>query len=106
VRTQDGGIDVESGASVQVVQATADKDPAVQQQALAAITPPSQDTANDLWRILVIGLLVLILVSLGGVLYLLADNKDKTSPDLALTAFTALLTGLFGSFVKSPTQNT
>jgi hypothetical protein len=70
----------------------------------AAMNPPDAQTTNDLWRYLIVGLLFLTLVALGGVLYLLADGDKDTSPDIALTAFTALLTGLLGLFVKSPAQ--
>lgn len=87
-----------------VIQATATDTPEVKQAALAAITSPDQSTTNDLWRVLVVGLLVLILVALSGVIYLLADGDKDSSPDVALTAFTALLTGLLGLFVKSPAQ--
>jgi hypothetical protein len=68
----------------------------------ALVGPPSQTTANELWRWLVPGLLLLTTISLVGMLYLIADGSEKTSPDLALTAFTALLTGLLGLFIKSP----
>ena len=70
----------------------------------ALVPPPGQATANSLWTILVIGLLVLLAISLGGLLYMVGDGKESTSPDLIVTAFTALLTGLLGFFIKSPTQ--
>lgn len=88
-----------------VVTATAADTPEVKQAAMAAIAPPAAQVANDLWRYLIIGLLLLLLIALGGVIYLLADGDKDSSPDIALTAFTALLTGLLGLFVKSPTQN-
>ncbi len=68
------------------------------------VPDPLPEAANDLWRYLVIGLLVLLLVALVGVVYLLADGDPKSSPDVALTAFTGLLTGLLGLFIKTPTK--
>jgi len=65
---------------------------------------PDQGTTNDLFRMLVSGLLVLALVSLGGLIFLTADANDATSPDLVLVTFTASLTGLLGLFVKSPSS--
>jgi hypothetical protein len=44
----------------------------------------------------------LTLISLVGLLYLIADGKTETSPDLALTTFTATLTGLLGLFIRAP----
>ena len=87
-----------------VVQATASESEAVKEAALAAIKDPDAKTSNDLWRYLVVGLIVLILIVLSGVIYLLADGDTESSPDIALTAFTALLTGLLGLFVKAPTE--
>jgi hypothetical protein len=66
------------------------------------VSGPSQDTANQLWKWLVPGLLLLTLISLVGLLYLIADGKTETSPDLALTTFTATLTGLLGLFIRAP----
>jgi hypothetical protein len=67
--------------------------------------PPAGSGANDfIWKGLVTGLLVLLVIALGGVLWLLGDGDKNTTPDLALTAFTALLTGLLGLFVKAPAQ--
>jgi hypothetical protein len=66
------------------------------------VSGPSQDTSNELWRWLVPGLMLLVLVSLVGLLWLIADGNEATSPELALTAFTALLTGLLGLFIRAP----
>ena len=68
----------------------------------AVVPPPSGAEVGKLWMALVIGLLVLLAISLGGVIYLLADGDEETSSDVALTAFTALLTGLVGLFAPSP----
>jgi hypothetical protein len=77
--------------------------PPVQRAALAAaggMGPPDPATTDDIWRYLVIGLLVLLLIALVGLITLLALGKTV---DVVLTAFTALLTGTVGLFVPSPT---
>lgn len=63
---------------------------------------PSQGVADQLWFWLVAGLLILTAISLLGLLFLIADGNNSTSPDLALTTFTASLTGLLGLFIRSP----
>lgn len=50
------------------------------------------------------GLVVLLVISLGGVIWSVIDGNDKTSPDVIVTLFTAVLTGLIGLFVKSPVK--
>lgn len=75
----------------------------IDREALSSLVKgPTQETSNELWRWLVPGLMGLIAVSLVGMLYLIADGNDATSPDLALTAFTALLTGMLGLFIRVP----
>jgi hypothetical protein len=86
-----------------VMAATANESPEAREAALnSVIQPPSQAAADKLWKILVVGLLVLVLVSLGGLIFMVGDGDSETSPDIVLTAFTALLTGLLGLFIKSP----
>jgi hypothetical protein len=68
----------------------------------AAIPTPTGEAINRLWMTLVQGLLLALLVALGGLLYLLIDDK---SADVAVTVFTALLTGLLGLFAPSPTSS-
>lgn len=96
----------ERAAAVQSVRvATAGASEAVQLAAMEAlIPPPGRATANRLWRDLVRGLVVLVGVALAGLIYVVADGKPATGPDTIVTAFTALLTGLLGLFVKSPVQ--
>jgi hypothetical protein len=65
----------------------------------AVVPPPSGQSVNDLWMLLVRGLLLLLLISVCGVIFLLVDGKD---PDLVVTVFTALLTGMLGLFAPSP----
>ena len=85
------------------LQASAGNDPGVQRLAVQAVIPqPAPADTGRLWFALVIGLLVLVAIALGGVIFLLADNKEGTSPDLAITAFSSLLTGLIGLFAPSP----
>lgn len=87
-----------------VANATSDSSDHVQALAMQAVVPPpSQTDASRLWFILVTGLLILAAISLGGLVYLLADGKASTDPDAALTAFTSLVTGLLGLFAPKPT---
>jgi hypothetical protein len=87
-----------------VASATSGSSEDVQRLAMQAVVPPpSQSDAGRLWFALVVGLLVLAAISLGGLVYLLADGNDKTDPDAALTAFTTLLAGLLGLFAPKPT---
>jgi hypothetical protein len=83
-----------------------ESNPDVKKEVTNDLVPdPSQKTANLLWKVLTIGLLVLLGMALIGLIYMVGDGSDKTSPDMVLTAFTALLAGLLGLFVKSPTQS-
>jgi hypothetical protein len=83
-------------------QSNADTVPIDREALRSLISGPTQATSNDLWRWLVPGLLLLVMVSLVGLLWLIADGNELTSPELALTAFTALLTGLLGLFIRAP----
>jgi hypothetical protein len=65
----------------------------------ALMVEPSQPTADDLWEWLVKGLIVALVIALVGLIVLIAIGK---SSDALLTAFTALLSGLIGLFVKTP----
>jgi hypothetical protein len=88
-----------------VLTATTGDDPTVRAAALNSLIPvPDQTAANDLWKYLVIGLLALILIALLGLLFMIGDGDADTSPDLVVTAFSSLLTGLLGLFIKSPTS--
>ena len=69
------------------------------------VPQPSQAVADTLWKWVVGGLVIILLVSLVGLLYLVGDGNAATSPDQALTVFTTALSGLLGLFVKSPLQN-
>ena len=72
--------------------------------ARAAVTatisgPPTQDV-GVLWRILVGGLVGVLILALGGIIWTVGDGKETTSPDVIVTVFTSALTGLIGLFVK------
>lgn len=89
----------------EALTATAGQPTEVQAAAVAAaIPPPTAEGALGLWKALVMGLVVALLLSLLGVLWAVIDANDGTSPDVAVTVFTAILTGLIGLFVKSPAQ--
>jgi hypothetical protein len=97
---------LDPGALAAAIESTAntvkDRPPSVQRAALVAAGgagTPDTATTNDLWRYIVIGLLVLLFVALVGLITLLALGKTV---DVVLTAFTALLTGTVGLFVPSP----
>lgn len=78
-------------------------DPAAQLAVVtAAITPPEAKTANTLWIILVSGLVGLLVISLGGLIYLIADGVDGS--DVVLTVFSSVLTGLIGLFSPTPSK--
>ncbi|MGB8360457.1 MAG: hypothetical protein WCE80_03590 [Acidimicrobiia bacterium] len=65
------------------------------------IPPPDSQTTSTLWIVVVSGFIGLLVIALVGIIVLLADGK---SSDVALTAFTALLTGLVGLFSPSPVK--
>jgi hypothetical protein len=90
-------------AQVQEVMSAVGSDPGVQQAAIAAvIPPPPASEVTQLWMTLIRGLLLLLVVALGGLLYLLIDDKGT---DVVITVFTSLLTGLLGLFAPSPTSS-
>lgn len=64
------------------------------------VPPPVGDVVNTLWRILVIGLLVIIVAAGVAAFALSMDAKQETDPQPFLTLATAGLTGLLGLFVN------
>jgi hypothetical protein len=46
--------------------------------------------------------MLLTSIALGGLLYLIADGKPETRPELALTSFVGLLTALLGVLGGTP----
>ena len=64
---------------------------------------PSQAATDEIWRLLIFGMLLLLIVALGGLLIILVG---KGSPhDAALTVFTTTLAGLLGLFAPSPLKS-
>lgn len=70
----------------------------------AAIPSPVGPEVNTLWKTLVSGLVAILALSLGGIIYTVADANELTSPDVLVTVFSSVLTGLIGLFVRSPVQ--
>jgi hypothetical protein len=66
------------------------------------IGAPGQPAADRLYQWLVPGLMGLVKVALVGIFLVVIDGNPQTAPDLMLTAFAALLTGLLGLFIQSP----
>jgi hypothetical protein len=93
-RSVNASIDSATGSSV-----TLDKEVLVR-----ALGTPSQGALDKAFGWLVPGLIVMLLLSLVGMFLLIYDANVNTAPDMLLTAFTALLTGLLGLFIKSPQQ--
>jgi hypothetical protein len=100
----------QAGAAVQqLVVATANEPEDVKKAALdvvAGIPSPQGADVGWLWRALVVGLLILILVAAGGVIWAVMDGNAKTDADKLLIIFTPALSGLIGIFVPSPTTRT
>jgi hypothetical protein len=90
----------------EALEATEGQPAEVQAAAVAAaIPPPSPEAAIGLWRTLVTGLVIVLVLSLIGIMWAVLDGNANTSPDVIVTIFTAALTGLIGLFVRSPMQS-
>lgn len=84
----------------QSISATKHLSEASQQKAIDAVLgQPTQRTTNWLWRSVVTGLLVILVIALGGIIGLVGSGHTA---DTVVTVFTATLTGLVGLFVPSP----
>lgn len=70
--------------------------------ASAAVPAPTGPEVNTLWKILVTGLAIVLVGALGGIIWVVADGSDATSPDVLVTVFSSALAGLIGLFVRSP----
>jgi hypothetical protein len=70
----------------------------------AAIPAPPPAAVGTLWTILIVGLVLALIGSLGGIVVTVADGKTTTDPNVIVTIFTTTLAGLIGLFVKSPTS--
>jgi hypothetical protein len=96
-----------AAAVERILDATQQESPEVKHAALqvaAAVPGPPERVVGWLWKVLLVGLLLLIAVSLVGVLWAVLDGNNKTDSDKALILFTTLVSGLFGLFVTSPTE--
>lgn len=95
--------DLRYSAIVESLNANQNKTPAVQakaiQETLRGMEEPTQPVAEMLWKVLVFALASVTVLSLLGLVVLIALGK---TPDLVLTAFTASITGLVGLFVPAP----
>ena len=63
---------------------------------------PGRGDAGLLWRVLVLGLVAILAVSLAGIIWTVGDGNDRTSPDVIVTIFSSTLAGLIGLFVRAP----
>jgi len=87
------------------LEATANQTEEVKSAAVAAagqVPPPQGRAISALWLLLVGGLLIILVGSLAGIIYIQID-KPTSSVDTLVTIFTTTLAGLLGLFVKSPT---
>jgi hypothetical protein len=74
--------------------------------ALVSALATKRNNEDPLWRWIVVGILVLATLALAGLLVLIADGNPATAPELALTAFVGLLSGLFGLLMGAPWRQT
>jgi len=89
----------------EALSATANQSDEVRLAAIKAmIQQPDRKTANVLWIVFVAGLTLGMLAALAGILAAVMDGNQMTSADVLVTAFSSILTGLIGLFVKSPVQ--
>jgi hypothetical protein len=76
-------------------------EPAAQLAAVSSvIKAPDAGTTSALWLILISGLVAVMLIALGGLIYLIAEEIDGS--DVILTVFSSVLTGLIGLFSPRP----
>lgn len=92
----------------EAMEATKDHPPEVRAAAVsaavqaAAVPGPSGQDVNRLWLILIIGLLSLLLCTLGAIFYeVIAADK---APESLIAVFTTVFGALVGLFAKSPVQ--
>jgi hypothetical protein len=84
-----------------LLQTTASEDPALRLAVIRALAS-ERGTTDSLWQWIVAGLLLLATIALGGLLYLLARGNPNTPPEMALTVFVGLLSGLMGLLIGAP----
>ena len=93
-----GAIEATQGQPEPIVAA------AVQGAANAPVPPPPPPALNFIWRTLVVGLVLILVIALLGIIWVVQDANVDTSPDVLITVFTTSLAGLLGLFVKSPSN--
>lgn len=94
-----------SEAVDQALAATEGQPTQVQAAAVtAAIGQVDTASLSWSWKALIVGLLALLVLALAGVVWAVLDGSESTSPDVLVTVFASVLTGLIGLFVKSPVQ--
>jgi hypothetical protein len=69
---------------------------------MTTVPDPDIPTSNSLWRLLVGGLLVIIILALGIAAWITLDGNAETDPQSFFTIGTASLTGLLGLFINKP----
>lgn len=90
-------------AITEVLKDNAAEPPAVKEAAINAVVGgPSQGATDEIWKLLIFGLLLLLVVALGGMLVIIVGSGAPH--DAALTVFTTTLAGLIGLFAPSPTR--
>lgn len=70
--------------------------------ASAAVPPPTGRGVDTLWTILVSGLVAVLILALGGIIFTIVDGEQTAGADILVTVFSSALTGLIGLFVRSP----
>jgi hypothetical protein len=76
---------------------------AVKQDIVAGVIgAPGESARSALWIILVVGLLTILLGSLGAIIWIEVDGSITASSDKIVTLFASVLTGLIGLFAPSP----
>lgn len=93
-------------AVLKVQQATTDAPAEVQTAAMQALIGQPGAAATDYaWRVLVTALALALLGALGALIYVVVE-KPNVSATPIIAAFTSLLSGLLGLYIKSPGQQT
>lgn len=90
--------------------ATANQPPEVKAAAVGAavaagVPSPLPSDVAFIWKLLIGGLILALLGALAGVIFVVVDGEETTNPDVIVTIFTSVLTGLIGLFVRSPSQS-
>lgn len=71
----------------------------------SSIRRPTYRTSDLLWKVVVGGLVLVLIIAVVGVSWATLDGNSGTSPDALLATFTTVLAGVVGLFAKSPGQD-